>query len=273
MALIELLESFRHAESTLARDRFYALLGFAADSHNGAFQPNYTSSLGEVVCRIAQAFVAQGKIMLLLSRSGLAANSEHNMARFPSWIPNWTVPKSSSLWGSSSHRGVGFAASWKAKSLVNCFSSDDRVTVHGHSVDTVTLVTVAGCTSEKLGEYLSHIDDIMNKFKSAKYVVKDELKWTVPTAGTQYPQTTSDMNTKMHTLYKALWQILDFENSFNVDSRSREASGNYKRALFECLEGWRFFVTKHGYAGIGPAVTQEGDIVVVFAGYAVSFTT
>ncbi|PVH96260.1 hypothetical protein DM02DRAFT_659357 [Periconia macrospinosa] len=42
MALTGLLESFRHARSTLTRDRFFTLRGLAANSQNLAFEPDYT---------------------------------------------------------------------------------------------------------------------------------------------------------------------------------------------------------------------------------------
>jgi len=50
------------------------------------------------------------------------------------------------------------------------------------------------------------------------------------------------------------------------DSSVEEMSQNYKRALFECLEGWRCFITNRGYIGVGPAAMEEDDKVVIFDG-------
>ena len=59
-----LLENFRYAESTLSRDRLFALLGLASDGNEPAFEPDYNSPLEQIVLKFAQVFVRQGRGMV-----------------------------------------------------------------------------------------------------------------------------------------------------------------------------------------------------------------
>jgi hypothetical protein len=86
-SLFILLDNFRHAEYTLARDRLFALLGLASDGNLPEFEPDYTSPLRDILLRFSRVFISQGKGMYLLYRAGLTTS------RFPSWIPDWTVER------------------------------------------------------------------------------------------------------------------------------------------------------------------------------------
>ncbi|XTI91300.1 hypothetical protein V2W45_716603 [Cenococcum geophilum] len=310
-ALIGLLETFRYAESTLARDRLFGLLGFAADGQNPAFEPDYKSSLETIICRFAHAFIEQGKIMLLLYRAGLSAASKEHAALFPSWIPDWTVPKPPCLF-ESSHRGIVFAASWRPQPHVKRCESPTEIAINGFRVDTVEAVSAATNTPEELSAYLNEVDEMVDGLNPNSHLDKDkhsykgkkeELKWKVPVAGARYPRTTPDIDTDLHTSYKALRQVLHAEHTMisttslpptsftttksgnrykpsplrssttppTLDLTAPSYSQNYKRALFECLTGWRFFVTLRGYVGIAPGVVQKGDLVSIFDGSAVPF--
>ncbi|KAF2114162.1 hypothetical protein BDV96DRAFT_577681 [Lophiotrema nucula] len=272
--LLSLLESFRYAESTLSRDRIFALLGLAADSDDPVFRPDYTSPLETIVCRFAHAFIEQGNILLLLYRAGLTPRAEDCTTRFPSWIPNWTVSKPPCLY-ESSHRGVTFSASWKSKPAVKhtrrTYAS--TISVHGCRFDKVHLVSTASSTPEELWAYLNEVEKIIENFYfSINGDDKKNLKWKVPVAGAVYPRTTNDVETDLQTSYVALRKVLAYENALSIHGRTplplqtRSAAENYKCALFECLLGWRFFLTRRGYVGVGPSETQVGDRVAIFDG-------
>lgn len=293
MALINLLESFRHAESTLARDRIFALLGFAADGNNRGFEPDYNSPFEDILCRVAQAFIQQGRILLLLYRAGLDdITSEDTPARFPSWIPNWAKSKKPCLW-ESSHRGVQFSASWKAEPWIDDDLNPDsthEITLHGVMVDYITSISVASCTENQLYTFLREVDTMIDSHVLEPYfarsISKEDLKWQVPVAGARYPRVTTDVETDLQNSYKALREDLGL-NHFCAATASSSASAasstvgledcttseNYKRALFECVEGWHFFITARGYVGIGPGAIQCDDIISIFDGSAVPFIT
>jgi hypothetical protein len=52
--LLYLLEKFGYAESTLSRDRLFALLGFAEDGDNPVFQPDYTMPFEAVIRKLTK---------------------------------------------------------------------------------------------------------------------------------------------------------------------------------------------------------------------------
>jgi hypothetical protein len=303
-ALLGLLETFRYAKSTLARDRLFGLLGFAADGQNPAFTPDYKSPLETIIYRFAHAFIEQGKIMLLLYRAGMSTTSKENATRFPTWIPDWTVPKPPCLF-ESSHRGVVFNASWKPQPRVKRCENPSQIAVYGFRVETVNEVSAARNTPEELWAYLNEVDKMVDRLEQGRLRYNDyaELKWKVPVAGARRPRITPDVDTDLHTSYKALRKVLDAEHTTisnislpstsltasksgivrkpsplrtsitppTLDPTASSSSQNYKRALFECLTGWRFFMTKQGYVGIAPAAVQKGDLVTVFDGSAVPF--
>jgi hypothetical protein len=80
--LIMLLEHFRYAQSTLSRDRLFALVGLASDGNETDFEPDYNSTFEEIVLKFARVFVRQGRGMQLLYRAGLDAQSQSD--RIPS---------------------------------------------------------------------------------------------------------------------------------------------------------------------------------------------
>ena len=122
--LIMLLENFRYNESTLNRDRLFAFLGFASDGNEAEFEPDYDSPLEDVVLKFARVFVRQERGMQLLYRAGLS----HQSHRFPSWIPDWTVRRPSSL-HESSENGITFAASGPQQAKIECVPDMDELTV------------------------------------------------------------------------------------------------------------------------------------------------
>ncbi|KIW86752.1 uncharacterized protein Z519_12665 [Cladophialophora bantiana CBS 173.52] len=101
-SLIRMLETLRHVASGRMRDRFFALLGLAADGDRDEFEPDYQSDFEVIVSRLAEAFVRDGHGIELLTRAGLNPQSD----RFPSWILDWTVPRHISLSDSFDRGGV-----------------------------------------------------------------------------------------------------------------------------------------------------------------------
>ena len=136
LSLMELLERFRYTKSTKEQDRFFCLLGLATDGNEEGFVLDYGTSFDAVV---AGAFIRQGKVMELLHRAGINSRPE---AQFPSWIPDWTVPKQESL--RTLAKGMPCAASMVAEPRFEFDSGSDEfeLRVHGIRVDTIISVQV-----------------------------------------------------------------------------------------------------------------------------------
>ncbi|KAF2178732.1 hypothetical protein K469DRAFT_642268 [Zopfia rhizophila CBS 207.26] len=271
-ALINLLESFRYLESTLTRDRLFALLGFASDGANPQFEPDYESTLEDVLKKYAAVFIEQGKVLQLLYRAGLESQS----SRFPSWLPDWTVPKPSSLYESST-RGKIFSASWISEPQVNYCPGSDEIEVSGFLLDSIEKVSNASNVPEQWYQYFREADSMVNELSRYRKDNSD-VKWKVPIAGILYPKTIASGSLDLESSYKVFRRELSsahkqFSNGGNPEARFEVSSQglDYTLALQETLLGWRFFTTHRGYAGVGPASTKIGDSVYVFNGGGVPF--
>ena len=137
--LLDLLELFRYSESTLMRDRLFALLNLSTDVDNKSLHPDYGENvrLEEIVKRYAHAFVEDGKVMHLLYRAGMSSKPE----RFPSWIPDWTKPKPDSLC-SVYHRGMEHAISGPIRSDATCDPGSDELEISGRQIGAISCVSI-----------------------------------------------------------------------------------------------------------------------------------
>ncbi|KAH6672306.1 hypothetical protein B0J14DRAFT_70569 [Halenospora varia] len=286
--LAHLLEAFRYAEATRQRDRFFALLGFAADGNDPAFEPNYDVSFDVIVRRYAYAFIRKGMALDMLYRAGLKQTS--NLERFPSWIPDWTVPSPGTLYHSSK-RGVVCRASRLSKEEVSCQFGNDILEVSGHHVDEVRFVSrsanlmpsmeQAGTTHVYLTEVSVIIDSFAHQYRDLQPPL-EELKWRVPIADASQPDISASTAIDMRSSYYALMQYFSNPHphgetsavhisSLSSSNSSSILAQNYINALSTNLQGWRFIVTKLGYVGIAPNLVKVGDVITCFSGAGVPF--
>ena len=291
-SLIMLLENFRYAESTLSRDRLFALLGLASDGNEVAFEPDYDGPLEGVVLKFARVFVRQGRGMQLLYRAGLS----HQSHRFPSWIPDWTVRRSSSL-HDSSDRGITFAASGPQQAKIKCVPDTDELMVEGYSVDVIESISASSNVEQEWGKYFNEVDAMVDSaVLSPVRGSREDLKWKVPIAGVLYPKVAVSESLDLQSSYTALRKYVNGDQegkaiekngcSVNGTAHStayamargqmaansfRKQSTSYIAALQDTLDGWRFVVTKRGYVGVVPNMARIGDVVAVLKGGRVPF--
>jgi hypothetical protein len=289
--LLMLLEHFRYAESTLSRDRFFALLGLASDGDEPDFEPDYDSPLEAVVLKFARVFVHQGRGMQLLYRAGLGYQSH----RFPSWIPDWTVNRSSSL-HDPTDSGTSFAASGPQQSKITCIPDTDELLVEGYEVDEILRISESSNVEDQWETYFEELDSMIDSATLAPVRhLPEDLKWKVPIAGVLWPKEAVPGGLDLRSSYTAFRNYLHSkqkgkaqENGNSVDdcpvstdyamllerlaadSNKRQAA-SYIAALQGTLHGWRFIVTAKGYVGVVPNMAQVGDMVVILKGGRVPF--
>ena len=289
--LMMLLENFRYVESTLSRDRLFALLGLASDGNEADFEPDYDSPLEDVVLKFARVFVRQGRGMQMLYRAGLS----HQSDRFPSWIPDWTVKRASSL-HDSSEGGISFAASGPQQGKIKCIPTMDELLVEGYEVDEIESISEAANAEEQWEKYFNEVDTMIDSALLAPVRhLPEDLKWKVPIAGVLWPKGAASGGLDLKSSYTALRNYLyskqkgkakENGNSVNGCPLPTEyamfiehmAAGSYEKqaasyiaALQGTLHGWRFVVTKNGYVGVVPNMTKVGDVVAILKGGRVPF--
>ncbi|KAM0424514.1 hypothetical protein ACHAPT_010228 [Fusarium lateritium] len=292
-SVLLLLETFREVKSSLTRDRFFALLGISSDGNLPGFTPDYECPLEVVVCSFARALVAQGMGMQLLFRAGMGSQPH----RFPSWIPDWTVPKLPSL-SNSRDRGVVFKACGSTKERIACPEADKNnaawgdLEVEGYIVDSIKCVSKASNKPEAWDRYFTEVDAMIDQLRPVLSTdIRQKLKRQVPIAEAKHPQVALPEGLDLDQSYKAFRKILkkqNFTKKYEQQRISPASSGlvpnaepqeislvakskSYESLLDGSIKGWRFATTKSHVCGIVPNNVQEGDVVVILAGGSVPF--
>ena len=290
--LIMLLENFRYTESTLSRDRLFALLGLASDGNEAAFEPDYDSPLEGVVLKFACVFVRQGRGMQLLYRAGLSPQSH----RFPSWIPDWIVRRPSSL-HDSSEGGITFSASGPQQAKIKCVPDTDELIVEGYAVDVIESISASSNVEQEWEKYFNEVDAmvdsaVLNPVRDSR----EDLKWKVPVAGVLYPKVAVSGGLDLQSSYTALRKFINGnqkgkaveENGYSVNGTAhstayaltlvqmaadsfQKQSTSYIAALQDTLCEWRFVISKRGYVGVVPNMARIGDVIAILKGGQVPF--
>ncbi|KAK5113330.1 hypothetical protein LTR85_010947 [Meristemomyces frigidus] len=294
--IFQLLEGFRYVDSTLKRDRFFALLGIASDGHLEGFEPDYVSPLEAVIRKFAKALVdhlaPRGEAIKVLYRAGLSSQPD----RFPSWVPDWTTEKPSSLYDPLDRSDDAHDASDGRPEHIQC-NSEDELSVKGYIIDTVRHVSTWANGPQSHQSYFSEIDkmiDVHCPSHSGKGA--SGLEWKVPIAGTRHPEIAVSTHTDLYASYQAFRRLItepqhDTEEhqratgdepspgapvatstSQDAQTTSVDASFQYVSLLNDKVLGWRFLITeKKTMCGIAPENVQSGDMVAIFCGGAVPF--
>lgn len=292
-SLLHLLEKFGYTKATLQRDRLFALLGFSYDGYEEAFRPDYSRKtlFEDIVLRFARKFIEKGKVMDLLPRAGLISD------RFPSWIPDWTSFKSSTLVDCS---GLGVPCSASAGSTPSArvrprHQKDDELQIDGVFMGKISKVSKFTNELNFLGPYLREVDDMVDSVREYRTSESlSDLKWKAPIADAALPEEVMSTPLDLRASYQTLREILKEAPSYEYMERQSVAGQtgetsqgdiverkikerlplpclNYVNALQGVLRGWRFVTTVNGWVGVASNDPQPGDDVVIFSGAYVPF--
>jgi hypothetical protein len=259
-SLLMLLEHFRYAESTLSRDRLFALVGLASDGNEAEFEPDYDSSFQDIVLRFAQAFVRQGRGIQLLYRAGISCPG--NDDKFPSWIPDWTSNRPLGLHDSSDSDRT-FSACGPQPPNLKLGPGPNDLSVDGYDVDTILATSTASNTESEWASYFAEVDAMIdNGVLSDTMGPKEDLRWKVPVAAAPFLHVES---------YSAFRKYINTSSHTITDDRGSNAHKSYVTCLQGPLVGWRFVVTQRGFVGVVPSLTRVGDKVAIMKGGCVPF--
>jgi Heterokaryon incompatibility protein (HET) len=269
--LMMLLEHFRYAESTLCRDRLFALVGLASDGDVDDFEPDYDSSLDQVILKFAHVFVRHGQGMQLLYRAGLNAQSD----RFPSWIPDWFTKRPVGI-HASADTGVTFSACGPQVASIDYGPGADELSIKGHEMDVVERISFASNVEQEWEKYFEEVDEMIDSSVLTSVMGSpEELKWKVPIASAKFPRAAGSGAMDMMKSYGAFRSYIKgsgkIEAGNHVTGYFKNAWKNYLACLKGTLEEWRFVVTRRGYVGIVPNLAQVGDVVTIMKGGCVPF--
>ncbi|KAI0849615.1 hypothetical protein F5Y00DRAFT_261400 [Daldinia vernicosa] len=287
--LLTLLDTFRHVDSTLRRDRYFALLGLAYDGNEKEFEPDYRKSttFEEIACRFGRGFVKGGRGMDLLYRAGLGPNSD----RFPSWLPDLTVPGTSTL----HDREVDYNASGDLEEWIEWLNGN-VLAIDGCHVDEIVSISKHSNSNKgkERAQYFKEVDSMVDSLRQFYTPERlEELKWQVPVAGALRPTAVALVDLSMHDSYKAFREVLrkaEFKRGkahkyvqqpeldagvingpLGEGATRREKSAAYSSLLNGSICGWKFVTTKRNRCGIVPGTAQIGDRVSILSGGNIPF--
>ncbi|KAK4123607.1 hypothetical protein N657DRAFT_633853 [Parathielavia appendiculata] len=265
-------ENFRHAESTLRRDRLFALLGLASDGNETEFEPDYDAPLESIVLRFARVFVRQGKGVQLLYRAAGLNSQAHD--RFPSWMPNWTAQRPGGL-HELYESGNLFPSCGVHQARIKYVPDTDELVAEGYSMDAIKAVSTSSNVPGGWREYFKEVDAMVDSaVLRLTRESREDLKWKVPIACAPYPKLATAEGLDLRLSYQALRKLVDKDQQ---EFRPGDAclldkkSAGYVSVLQDTLYGWKFIVTEGGHVGDVPNGAQAGDVIAVLKGARVPF--
>lgn len=291
LSIFVLLETFRHCQSTKRRDRFFSLLGIAADGNLTDFELDYHSPFETIARRFGNAlfrkYSGRKQGMQLLYRAGLDEDKPNS----PSWMPDWTREKQTSL-HASANRGAMFRAAWGSDENLKLYSGVGELTTDAYLVDTIETVTQSSLEPgpDLQSRFFLKVEEILEKtYHYMNEADRAELLWRVPIAGAKYPKVAISGDHSLFNSWEAYWKLLKLERS-RGDGKAvgeqvcqiaesglsilEEGSKAYASLLTDEVRGWRFVTTKHHIlCGMAPPNVREGDAVYIFSGGDVPFIT
>lgn len=277
---LRLLEMFAHCQATKLVDKLFALLGLGSDCGQEEFNPDYDSTIQNVVQRYAGCFVQRGQVMDLLCRAG--TNKSYG---FCSWIPELTrhsFPQTISTWEAA--EGVFYAGRREHPSAQVVASSSSGLAVlqiSGFSVDTITSVATIREIGKDGTDYSGTAADFrtliefIHSYPSGEDKNSILLKLPIGDARKPHLESTTDrlrayrdfVNQETHD-----WPD-DLEELVWGDKKRTPGEHNVVKQYWQTSQAFMsriskavFCRTEKGYAGLAPGGSQKGDRVCVFGG-------
>lgn len=292
LSMMVLLENFRHCQSTKRRDRFFSLLGIAADGHLEDFELDYASSFETVAKRFAntlfQKYSAHNKGMLFLYHASL----NHREPALPSWMPDWTREQQGSL-HSSAARGTEFRAAWGTDESFTLSPDTSELTTEAYFVDEIETTTQASIDTgpEGLSRFFLEVEEMLSQTHgSLTEAERGEILWQVPIAGATRPKAAVSGDQSLFSSWEAFWRLVKSDwtrkgkKAVSKPAIDQEAIGGnsslsarsrvYASLLTDEVRGWRFVTTKRRkLCGMAPPAVRQHDAVYIISGGDVPFIT
>ncbi|MCJ1471782.1 hypothetical protein MMC13_000423 [Lambiella insularis] len=265
--LRELLQVSRQSAcASDPRDRVFALLGVAGDSDQLRITINYSKEYRSVFTEVAKAYFRVGNLSLLYN----AVYQPDSM--LPSWVPDWTYPKSSRTIDNGFGDDLPFSASGLLTSEVHIGREEDLETtliLSGltvapvHSVGSQWDSETSGPSRTSMAAWLSELDELSQARENRPHAAGQDIWWTPIALRRPRDSTWERRQEVLHRAYQVIRLPTTSDRSENWHL---EYSEPYAYAMNHAANGRRAFTSKQGHLGLGSAGVQQGDMVCVILG-------
>jgi len=235
-----LLASSSASQSTKSVDKIYGILGIAPKTIRDCIRPDYNLSLEEV---FTDVFI---KHVNLVHRLELfPPNETQNSTQTISWVRGWwsvTFP----LW----YNAGGFASGFAAAQI----SYHIPKTLQVAGVQCSTISTVWDSCFDTESDILNLIssgfsDNLYNNTYVTGETLLEAYSWTL---------SLGVLRDQGYDFFPSLQEFNEFIVVQTAQSEEGRGLLDQRSYLLQHLRGHKFFTTREGYIGVGPALSLEG---------------
>jgi hypothetical protein len=280
--IFRLTIEFRSWKATVPVDKIYGLLGMAAEANHPTLKPNYEILPQKVFRTIARFFIEQQQRLDFLC----IATGPRRLAHLPSWPPDFTVPGSDiapPLKGTRRLLERYLYSAAKDFPMAVTFSDDsDIMYADGIRADSIERPAPHWDPGRE------HNDFVENLLESTQMVWFNLLQPVIPVIVSLYGPGFS-LGTALGKLLTAdrvtdsksnisrfepdkSWSDLpteppeDFKEIGRAEEQIISWEDSKKHMIESALTQRRFVVTKTGYIGLVPELTEVEDIICILLG-------
>ena len=223
---------------------------------------------------LAKRWIEEDPTLMLLS----SATSQEKPKALPSWCPNWASPEESSIFGGVFSYQAGFRNTEDRIAQVSAISGSNNIKVRGFSVDEVAIVVSTPWSFSQYPDQQKGLNGAAAKLLEwesecvslSKITYKQdtipEAHWRTLIGNKLYdedPTPVGDVSEDYHNMLSYLITLRD-GISFDAGAEEKTSLRLYFSAMQSACQGRRFFSTKGGRIGLGPAQLKAGDTICVF---------
>ncbi|KAI1329862.1 heterokaryon incompatibility protein-domain-containing protein [Xylariaceae sp. FL0255] len=281
--LLTLLKDFRSRLAGQDVDKLYAALGLAQEMEDHGLtefhvlvEPDYNKRIEDVYRDLAIFLIIEHGSLLVLSHVDRSPTEASN---WPSWVPDWRVPKASSEIWNSCHERSSFCADGNEPLSMDVGQDFNTLSLEGLFVDVVRFY------GDKLRSYGPGFDThsqepdfVHSAWNLAKSTMQDSDGIKKQVRAFIATLITNDTTHKLDAMMEAAarWLSKHLPGHFSkigvswFGERGADPGHFHDAFVRACIEK-RFFITRDGRMGIGPESMKEGDSIVILFGAKVPF--
>lgn len=246
-----MLWNTRDCDTSVPKDKVFAILGLVANGHESGIEVDYSKDMLCVFKETASAIITQKKSLNILLAGCDLSQSEG----MPSWVPDWRRE-------ANSERPTLFVNRKNMLTMYTSGSLEEEIVMVEHGYKASGCIRLVFSFSEDLNilrvsckiiDMIAKVDDVHSE-NTSKEISQSAIKLVRENA--------ESLSMKL--------------SSTGLEAKVREVlvvgkSGGYvdwyrDEVIQNVMNRRRFFITKAGNFGVGPAGTKEGQIVCVIAG-------
>ena len=285
--LLKQLWHFKGRKSGNPRDKVFAILGICKDLKSEDVTIDYSASVARIYSEVSKFIVIRDRSLKLLS----ACQSYGSVITdLPSWAPDWSID--------ARYRPTRPISSWIADGQSDMFNASGSFTARVDISADLRTMSVQGLRVGKisaLGAHLGNDGDTEETPETLKRMFSLFRTWW-PLARTHTP----DFTPSGERRFDAFWRtVITDMNSFGQKATQSEEGAQFRSwmavpstayepeelvagswvqeylsfvaSFQQATQNRRFFVTYEGHMGLGPRLTNRGDLVCVLLGSQVPF--